>query len=1781
MADDIDIEEHDILDNPRVQNILPQISNIKTEPLDYQESYDEHYGGEQSECEVGFIENLLREDEAYSQDHERRTSSPSVSASSDEAEPPDSVEQPAIVQRPPNRIILGSKPCPKRKKIKHLSILLEDWSVRLNCSPCYCKDCKTLFATRNALDAHNMTAHSFLVALETPKEPQTDSHKYCNHCQKYFEDDDLLIQHLYDLITAKQAQKDVNNTSVPVKTPTQTVVRQVKPNVISVGSIVPVVEDNETSVNAFGNLVTCPICTCLFKMAVKFKEHCVKRHGLPKVEEKLASFTQACKICGKKLQNFSSYNHHIANSHADVYLKRFDVVKKAEPAVPKQVLVKRAKFKCVTCDLSFNSVAAAKIHQHSKHGKQSKIIMSKLKKKKVQLKQKRVRSLDSGLVPKNVLFKCDKCPVHTLNCIVAIAHRVNVHTEKQKGLWKCDICKRTFREVDKVLHKLQHQHTKEFKVYVLHENIYSRVLCRCPKCRIYFEERLFMRHTKNVCWKTSDVDYCHICKLIVNNMPTHKRKHEVRRFIKSDFILVDDFVSLSNRYAVNAGVKRKLTESPVTTEVAKRKKVETEQCQKEKVDDTKKILVYYCPSCQMFITPSDDNQFTKRQRHHQLLVCAANRKKFPCNICGLVFNATRSKQAHVTKVHAQDNIGVKDYRFVRITDLQPCIPQLPVLPKCHRCQVHYLTVTSRHSCVKDARLPCSYCKKTFDKAALKVHLLHHKYIGGVTSNIEEIPIKNPIKIPVKSTLNNSVKLPSEVEYKSVDTTLKLRYQKLIPTWNILYSCKMCGVTTDHYDYVVEHCQKHYNKLESYDVTIRQCEICSLSFESDCFNRHSRLHSNRTINRNDFKILQYDWFSLLTVGWTKIFEPLPKAEVRQILSRSIYVTPAVKMTLIVDGPPEYTIYECQSCAKIITADTVIFHAKNGVKCTKNGTKFLCSICNFCFATRFARDIHANIHKKQGVTANSFRVVAFNSQQEREFNSKLLAEHTEICKIESNADSMGAQQTIDFENVVSHPYKTVFSTPTGNKFRYFQCQECLCCVAKYRCILTHSCSTKSIQCPKCEYYFRPVGMTAHLAKHSRHKDFTRANIVIVVFNDEIIRRNKWTECQYCRLRYPLKVLATHIERVHQPLLVKPPEVERYTDKDAPDTSAIPSITLFRCRSCKCLFLDKDDLTKHQKVCNPNKFEGATCNKCGLVFHKNSLNEHVRRCSQQEAPTQKPWPYTESVFKCQKCNLYFTSRPDAKKHLDGNHHNYLDGPVKECGVCGWRFHDFGLLIHTLHHHKRMGKSIKDLTVVTIDKDIVQAKKAISKPVKRNVSRKALTKPVKVTETSVATVIHDITNDEEIVPLQSVKTVKPPKAKKPHSSEYSQYRYLANVPSPHRKVLFKCKRCDLHYVNIASWISHYLLQHVVVRASCTCSMCGLQFPALTLIKHEKLHHKITKDKLDFDVEIIIPEEHQRAKLLLNNGKIEEPPVNIIPPTETVVTDVGDGSDVSQSSIVDATTPDASLRTSSTSTKEHSHKIYKCGQCNVYFMAQSTCYIHMLHHTPMDPKEYIACKLCNLPFKIMSLNIHIRKHHKHDFNLEEVLVEEYSNDGGKTPKIDIYYAADKLQSRLVSTTTVEPVSQSSQAMVSSKNVNETHEDIKSVDVQVDSSDAGNTNRNVTALTVETSSSLPTKLNKTTTSNVDNKISCKEAENTQAILHECSYCDEKFKSNTSKEFHESLDHLDAVKDCQFCKESFNMSILNEIHLSIIDDSFKCCLCNGRFKVWEMVTHSNSHNVLRL
>lgn len=100
-------------------------------------------------------------------------------------------------------------------------VCLENWGDRLKNSPCYCHHCQILFPTVNVLDAHRMSRHSYLVALDVQRNTarkSTVTSKYCNHCFKTFPNDTSLIKHLYELLPMNNFSKKTPESHKSSKT---------------------------------------------------------------------------------------------------------------------------------------------------------------------------------------------------------------------------------------------------------------------------------------------------------------------------------------------------------------------------------------------------------------------------------------------------------------------------------------------------------------------------------------------------------------------------------------------------------------------------------------------------------------------------------------------------------------------------------------------------------------------------------------------------------------------------------------------------------------------------------------------------------------------------------------------------------------------------------------------------------------------------------------------------------------------------------------------------------------------------------------------------------------------------------------------------------------------------------------------------------------------------------------------------------------------------------------------------------------------------------------------------------------------------------------------------------------------------------------------------------------------------------------------------------------------------------------------------------------------------
>ncbi|XP_045456289.1 zinc finger protein 423-like [Melitaea cinxia] len=390
MADDIDIEEHDVLDNPRIKTIFPDIACIKAELINYkdkdnndfdEESYEtyqqdltdpeilecsvvlEDWGDSLknnpcfcSDCKILFpTENALDSHEMTAHsllvavargvrgsgdfgggDCVARVGASSSDWRNDstlstagEADINDSVEE-------------SYEKCQQELtdlEILECSVVLEDWGDSLKNNPCFCSDCKILFATENALDSHKMTVHSFLVAVGRNKaiksttkssiaarlqfEPDSDMgiSNLRNHCNKVLPDKTSLQKHSDEILTRKFSCNDCDlefESEISLQRHLRTL-----PSVL---------------------MYCCPICSCCFKFSKILLSHMVDQHqvDVEKAPQRVKT-TYKCRFCPKILRNNKSYNVHIQYLHPDLYKENGKDKTRTE------------KFECQPCNSTFPS----------------------------------------------------------------------------------------------------------------------------------------------------------------------------------------------------------------------------------------------------------------------------------------------------------------------------------------------------------------------------------------------------------------------------------------------------------------------------------------------------------------------------------------------------------------------------------------------------------------------------------------------------------------------------------------------------------------------------------------------------------------------------------------------------------------------------------------------------------------------------------------------------------------------------------------------------------------------------------------------------------------------------------------------------------------------------------------------------------------------------------------------------------------------------------------------------------------------------------------------------------------------------------------------------------------------------------------------------------------------------------------------------------------------------------------------------------------------------------
>ncbi|XP_041973721.1 uncharacterized protein LOC121729315 [Aricia agestis] len=754
MSGDIDIVEHDLMENPRVRTIFPDLTALKKEIVDPDdEELQKQNTSNTSNCH---IKQTIKCDSLTCIKKELATEENFI----EDPFEPDEIKK-SLLQS--NLLVFGSK-CSKTydNKLKYnLKINVKDISHYLKKSKSYCQVCKTLFPGKNMFEEHKILnhQHTFRKAEEhkilNPADivsnnsdsiggqenvtrdgqmnlcEENETNK-CFHCKEVFSTQELLIEHMYEVLDKKakmrksavdkhyevKSHDNKNSQQTVKKTVDKSTVKYCTkvdtnslPKTISVNESMSENESysgsqNQTEVvlnTSLNEVLQCNVCLCYFQHLRFYEMHMEQKHKTKVRQVKVVKFNPKCIFCPNIYPTFKQYNLHLTRVHSTLIISNTNNCEEQNQNQENH-----------TADNSNNSVALEQQNTTPLSLESSYDLIN-----------------DRPLIFKSVLFKCLKCEIHFLSPKLATSHIV--HSEILVN-WKCSLCKMFFKRSDEDLHLKQHKYTDAFTVVNVEDKDSSRIMIKCAKCSLHIPESDF-RHHLNVCGENMNTWHCHICNIDIDGKLKNKRAHNaIHGDIdgkKSDFIIINDslmnpqihidhmkksqpvkdtLVTGDRFICEQNNRKRKLDEisdpPPVNQSFTSDVSIRSKSSSKELRRKLKKLLSANDDHYSKFIFKLGDRPtFLLNLTYCKNCDCfihfflsldkhdenrCRHSIKRVCNMCGIVSTPTILPR-HKTFHELNPHLKLQDFRFYDIETCEQILPPMPIFPKCDICEAHFVS----------------------------------------------------------------------------------------------------------------------------------------------------------------------------------------------------------------------------------------------------------------------------------------------------------------------------------------------------------------------------------------------------------------------------------------------------------------------------------------------------------------------------------------------------------------------------------------------------------------------------------------------------------------------------------------------------------------------------------------------------------------------------------------------------------------------------------------------------------------------------------------------------------------------------------------------------------------------------------------------------------------------------------------------------------------------------------------------------------------------------------
>ncbi|XP_026727375.1 zinc finger protein 91-like isoform X2 [Trichoplusia ni] len=1163
MSDEIDIEEHDLMDNPTIKQIFPDLSVIKQELNEY--FFEDIVQDVKLEQATAVTECLSSSKLSYKCEEIEKCNEEIIDNKSNIIKDTEPLKDSKKLHR--NVIILGSKPnkdCEANKR-KHQKaepqLKLERVDSFLKQSRRYCHRCFILFPKVNIYSLHNINTHnkrrkvyklhakhkctkcneilssrsnlmrhkrnvhnniqnnhtSKPKTTTTEAEIQSNKGNQCFHCQKLFPTPNSLIEHLYEVLAPK-------NTETPK------------------GSL----EDKEEHANLCNIELTSKINKLVSNSVEKDIDNQLKKNktvthqpltdGIKHENEK-SKLSVKCDKCMESFFSRNELRYHKMKNHKKTKKKIAIKIKRVQKTNSNSTNKSgNLLYSCQFCSkynfsMKFYSLHILSDHKAQVEPRTAKMVrfkpqciycpskMSNMKsynthlcKYHINKVKRRINTSDnqenserkSGL--RSVLFQCLECNTYFLSALEAMSH--SMHSQSLND-WQCEDCDNKFKNEDMAVHKEQHAHYNTFIEYSLPKTALKLVLYKCFNCTVHYSEHTFLPHKGNCDSNTPNSMYCHYCDILVNkgDMGFHTRQHEDSNVKSSAFSIIE--TELLDTEGLRLSTERNNINKDLHMKICNTQKCEI--CSIGFADNANSLhnMDFHKKSIENNTVETTDPKFTDIDKNYlnYLYKCKS------CQISVTTYDDVIN--------HCQDHY---DFTQTHLT-----------INKCEQCGLVYIG--------KDSCCPTNY---NVNGKRVKVNIKNFTVIEF-----------DPFYMRFDNvfwTRHIFAYISDEQIVKILDNSMyryecRLKMEELQPGFShsALYKCDKCQFIIEPQS-LYTHAE---NSKSSSCVNLGKypCAHCGLCFSSWKHKAaHVKEHEEHDANALDPKPLRLILFN--------------KTE-HEIFNQTMF-----------DAFNKYILYQCRKCERVVDKFQRSAHECDYSKLKK------CMNCGLLFHS-LDYNLHFIRHEElEKFNVDCIFVVMFG--QANDFD----------CKKKNRSTFNKAKLDLTL----------------------YKCNKCDLCLQSRNSLLQHTCviDESRCKCSKCGLYFLENDILRHCKLHDTYYDEFNTNIITYDVSSIINARTKSNAKSKEIITAEKDDPQRHVENDFadkNDFKLKNIIKTKASIKNMIDVKESKG----NCKIYKCVcgfhFLDIVNARNHVKMCNVRmKISKQSCFKCNLLFTPGELFNHL---------------------------------------------------------------------------------------------------------------------------------------------------------------------------------------------------------------------------------------------------------------------------------------------------------------------------------------------------------------------------------------------------------------------------------------------------------------------------------------------------------------------------------------------------------------------------------------------